>query len=131
MRRLPLLIVFVLVLVAACDRGEDSPGTTAAPTATTVAPTTAATSGTVATTTAAAEDDTTEEPDEEEIVAGMPTYEVVERIDSDVEVLAEVDGDPVLCRYGAVTVASFHPELSGDARLHQRWLETAGLVPAA
>lgn len=56
---------------------------------------------------------------------------IVERIDSDVEVLAEVDGDPVLCRYGAVTVASFHPELSGDARLHQRWLETAGLVPAA
>lgn len=56
---------------------------------------------------------------------------IVERIDPDVEVLAAVDGDPVLCRYRAVTVASFHPELSGDARLHQRWLEHAGLVPAA
>lgn len=54
----------------------------------------------------------------------------VERIGAGVEVLAKVDGQPVLCRHGAVTVASFHPELSGDARLHKRWLIDAGLIPA-
>ncbi|MDP7508703.1 MAG: pyridoxal 5'-phosphate synthase glutaminase subunit PdxT, partial [Acidimicrobiales bacterium] len=37
---------------------------------------------------------------------------VVERIGPDVEVLAEVEGRPVLCRQGNVLVASFHPELA-------------------
>ncbi|MDG1876050.1 MAG: pyridoxal 5'-phosphate synthase glutaminase subunit PdxT [Acidimicrobiales bacterium] len=54
----------------------------------------------------------------------------VERIGAGVEVLAKVDGQPVMCRHEAVTVASFHPELSGDARLHKRWLVDAGLIPA-
>lgn len=40
-----------------------------------------------------------------------------------VEVLATVDGRPVLCRQGAVTVAAFHPELSDDLRLHDRFLK--------
>ena len=44
---------------------------------------------------------------------------VVERTGPGVEVLASVEGRPVLCRQGAVLVASFHPELSGDPRLHQ------------
>jgi 5'-phosphate synthase pdxT subunit len=39
-----------------------------------------------------------------------------------VEVLAEHDGHPVLARSGAVWVASFHPELSGDLRLHEWFL---------
>jgi 5'-phosphate synthase pdxT subunit len=47
----------------------------------------------------------------------------VEQTGHDVEVLATHEGRPVLARQGAVTVASFHPELSGDARLHQRFLE--------
>jgi 5'-phosphate synthase pdxT subunit len=47
----------------------------------------------------------------------------VERAGDAVEVLAAVDGRPVLCRQGAVTVAAFHPELTGDLRLHQRFLE--------
>ena len=34
-----------------------------------------------------------------------------------------VDGHPVLCRQGPVTVAAFHPELSGDLRLHDRFLK--------
>jgi len=38
-----------------------------------------------------------------------------------VEVLAEVDGHPVAVRQGNVTAVAFHPELSGDLRLH-RWL---------
>jgi len=44
---------------------------------------------------------------------------VVERVGRGVEVLAAVDGSPVLCRQGSVLVAAFHPELSGDLRLHQ------------
>jgi 5'-phosphate synthase pdxT subunit len=48
---------------------------------------------------------------------------VVERVGAGVEVLASVGDQPVLCRQGAVTVSSFHPELSDDLRLHQRFLE--------
>ena len=41
----------------------------------------------------------------------------------DVEVLAEVDGHPVAIRQGNMLAVSFHPELAGDGRLHQRFLE--------
>jgi 5'-phosphate synthase pdxT subunit len=47
----------------------------------------------------------------------------VERAGPDVEVLATVDGHPVLCRAGRVTVAAFHPELTDDLRLHDRFLK--------
>jgi 5'-phosphate synthase pdxT subunit len=47
----------------------------------------------------------------------------VERVGARVEVLARVGDRPVLCREGAVLVSSFHPELSDDLRLHQRFLE--------
>lgn len=40
-----------------------------------------------------------------------------------VEVLAELDGEPVLLRDGRVVVASFHPELTDDPRVHERFLE--------
>jgi pyridoxal 5'-phosphate synthase pdxT subunit len=40
-----------------------------------------------------------------------------------VEVLAEHDGEPVLLRDGRYLVASFHPELTDDTRVHQRFLE--------
>jgi 5'-phosphate synthase pdxT subunit len=51
----------------------------------------------------------------------------VERVGDGVEVLATLTdaagGDrPVLCRQGNVLVASFHPELSDDLRLHQAFL---------
>jgi pyridoxal 5'-phosphate synthase pdxT subunit len=39
------------------------------------------------------------------------------------EVLAEHDGAPVLLREGRVIVASFHPELTADTRVHERFLE--------
>jgi pyridoxal 5'-phosphate synthase pdxT subunit len=42
---------------------------------------------------------------------------------ADVEVLAELDGEPVLLRDGRVLVASFHPELTDDTRVHERFLE--------
>jgi pyridoxal 5'-phosphate synthase pdxT subunit len=40
-----------------------------------------------------------------------------------VEVLAEVDGHPVAARQGPMLVVSFHPELTGDNRLHEAFLE--------
>jgi pyridoxal 5'-phosphate synthase pdxT subunit len=40
-----------------------------------------------------------------------------------VEVLAELDGEPVLLRDGRYLIASFHPELTGDARVHELFLE--------
>jgi 5'-phosphate synthase pdxT subunit len=41
---------------------------------------------------------------------------------SDVEVLAVLDGHPVLAREGRLLVAAFHPELTDDTRLHERFL---------
>ena len=41
----------------------------------------------------------------------------------DVEVLASHDGVPVLLRHGRFLVASFHPELTADRRVHERFLE--------
>jgi 5'-phosphate synthase pdxT subunit len=46
----------------------------------------------------------------------------VERAGEGVEVLATVDGHPVLCRSGSVLVAAFHPELSPDLRIHSLFL---------
>jgi len=40
-----------------------------------------------------------------------------------VEVLAAVDGHPVAVREGDRLAIAFHPELSGEARLHARFLE--------
>jgi 5'-phosphate synthase pdxT subunit len=40
-----------------------------------------------------------------------------------VEVLGRLDGEPVLVREGRVLAASFHPELTGDTRVHERFLE--------
>jgi 5'-phosphate synthase pdxT subunit len=41
----------------------------------------------------------------------------------DVEVLADLDGEPVLLREGRVLVASFHPELTDDTRVHERFID--------
>lgn len=49
---------------------------------------------------------------------------VIERAGDDVEVLARIDGHPALVRSGAIMVSIFHPELSGDDRLHRLFLET-------
>lgn len=47
----------------------------------------------------------------------------VERVGDEVEVVAAHAGVPVVCRQGAVLVAAFHPELSGDGRLHELFLQ--------
>jgi pyridoxal 5'-phosphate synthase pdxT subunit len=48
----------------------------------------------------------------------------IEEVGPQVEVLAEVDGRPVLAREGRFLVAAFHPELTDDTRLHERFLES-------
>jgi 5'-phosphate synthase pdxT subunit len=50
----------------------------------------------------------------------------VRRTGPGVEVLAAVDGHPVMVRQGNVVGTSFHPELTGDARIHTLLLEMAG-----
>jgi 5'-phosphate synthase pdxT subunit len=40
-----------------------------------------------------------------------------------VEVLAAHDGRPVLARDGRILIASFHPALTDDSRVHERFLE--------
>jgi len=47
----------------------------------------------------------------------------VEAVGPGVEVLAEVDGRPVLAREGRFLVAAFHPELTDDTRLHEQFLD--------
>jgi 5'-phosphate synthase pdxT subunit len=41
-----------------------------------------------------------------------------------VEVLAELDDEPVLLRQGRFLVASFHPELTEDTRVHELFLDS-------
>jgi 5'-phosphate synthase pdxT subunit len=48
---------------------------------------------------------------------------VVTSCGSGTEVLARHEDVPVLVRTGPVWASAFHPELSGDLRLHQRFLE--------
>lgn len=55
---------------------------------------------------------------------------VIERAGPDVEVLASLDGRPALVRQGAIMVSIFHPELSGDPRLHQLFLAGTSTDPA-
>jgi 5'-phosphate synthase pdxT subunit len=46
----------------------------------------------------------------------------IEEAGPDVEVLAELDGHPVLAREGRILVAAFHPELTDDTRVHELFL---------
>jgi pyridoxal 5'-phosphate synthase pdxT subunit len=47
----------------------------------------------------------------------------VRRVGAGVEVLGELDGEPVLVRDGRLLLASFHPELTNDLRVHERFLQ--------
>ncbi len=42
----------------------------------------------------------------------------------DAEVLAELDGEPVLFRQGRLLAATFHPELTDDTRVHELFLDS-------
>lgn len=48
---------------------------------------------------------------------------IVERTGAGVEVLATLDGHPVLCRQGRAWGCTFHPEMTGDLRLHRLFCE--------
>ena len=47
----------------------------------------------------------------------------VEEIGEDVEVVGRLREEPVLVREGRILAASFHPELTDDTRIHERFLE--------
>lgn len=47
----------------------------------------------------------------------------VEKVGSEVEVLAVIDDHPVMVRQTKILATSFHPELTGDGRIHQMLLD--------
>ena len=47
----------------------------------------------------------------------------VERVGPEVKVLASVNQHPVAVRQGAILATSFHPELTGDSRIHKYFVE--------
>jgi pyridoxal 5'-phosphate synthase pdxT subunit len=65
-------------------------------------------------------------------VAFIRAPRVEEVLADDVEVLATVDGFPVVIRQGRLLAAAFHPEVTGDDRLHAAFVATvraANAVP--
>ena len=48
---------------------------------------------------------------------------VIEEVGRGVDVLAKLDGRPVLVRQGRLLVSAFHPELAPDDRVHRYFLE--------
>jgi len=48
----------------------------------------------------------------------------VERIGPDVEVLARAAGHPVAVRQGRMLATSFHPEITGDRRVHAMFVDS-------
>ena len=57
----------------------------------------------------------------------MPFHAVfirfVEKVGAEVEVLAGIDDHAVMVRQGNILATSFHPELTGDGRIHQLLLD--------
>ena len=48
---------------------------------------------------------------------------LVESVGEKVDVLAELNGQPIMCRQESTIVTSFHPELADDDRIHAEFLE--------
>lgn len=62
---------------------------------------------------------------------GAPPFPVVairapriERVGAGVEVLASQGDDPMIVRQGSAVATTFHPELTGDDRVHEMFLST-------
>jgi 5'-phosphate synthase pdxT subunit len=51
---------------------------------------------------------------------------IIRRVGSGAQVLARYHGDPVLVEQGKHLVATFHPELSSDPRVHELFLQKLG-----
>ncbi|MCC7156907.1 MAG: pyridoxal 5'-phosphate synthase glutaminase subunit PdxT [Bryobacterales bacterium] len=60
------------------------------------------------------------EPEMEAVFIRAP---IIRRVGEGGKVLASYQGDPVLVDYGQYLIATFHPELSGDLRVHDLFLE--------
>jgi 5'-phosphate synthase pdxT subunit len=50
---------------------------------------------------------------------------IIESVGKDVRILAEYEGHPVLVEQGRVMAATFHPELTEDTTIHERFLKMA------
>jgi pyridoxal 5'-phosphate synthase pdxT subunit len=50
---------------------------------------------------------------------------VVERVGTEIEVLAALDDRPVLVRQRHLLASSFHPEMTGDVRVHELFVDLA------
>ena len=48
---------------------------------------------------------------------------IIRRAGQGVDVIAKYNGDPVWVEQGRHMVTTFHPELTGDVRVHRRFLE--------
>jgi pyridoxal 5'-phosphate synthase pdxT subunit len=48
---------------------------------------------------------------------------VIERVGDSVSVIASFDGHPVLVKQGRLLASSFHPEMTGDRRIHQMFVD--------
>lgn len=53
---------------------------------------------------------------------------IIRRVGPKTKVLASYQGAPVLVEQGRHLAATFHPELSGDAQIHQRFVEKVNAV---
>ncbi len=61
-------------------------------------------------------------PGAEELEAVFIRAPIIRRVGQGGEVLAEYNGDPVLVDFGRHLVATFHPELTTDPRIHRAFL---------
>lgn len=48
---------------------------------------------------------------------------IIEAVGKNVEVLAERNGQPVLVQQGRMIAATFHPELTDDTKIHERFVK--------
>jgi len=55
---------------------------------------------------------------------------IFERVGPGIEILAEYAGKPALVQKGQILAAAFHPELTNDSTVHQRFVTMASRKPA-
>jgi 5'-phosphate synthase pdxT subunit len=67
--------------------------------------------------------------DGDEIEAVFIRAPIIRNVGKEVQILAEYNGDPVLISQGKHMVATFHPELSEDTRVHTLFLSRAICYP--
>jgi pyridoxal 5'-phosphate synthase pdxT subunit len=55
----------------------------------------------------------------------------ISRVGPEVKTVASEGNDPVAVAQGKTLVATFHPELSADTRIHQYFLDMVGSRPSS